>query len=204
MLVLSADHLINSGAHRDCYQHPDDRGRCIKLSRSDGGGTREGMNEIEYAHHTALAQRLGEVFYRFAPRCYGLVETNHGTGPCFEMIRDADGQCSTRLRDYINETCCTLEHALGLIEPLEAFVKVNQLALFDVNFNNLLVRKDADGQERLVVIDWKGPGALREFIPVSRMIPWIARMKTARRFKRLRQRVRQLVAACTDGQGPEG
>jgi hypothetical protein len=194
MLVLSAKHLINRGANRDCYQHPDDPGKCIKLNRSDGGGKRDGMNEIEYEHHAELAERLGEAFYQFAPRCFGIVETNLGKGPCFEMIRDADGQCSTRLRDYINASGCTLEHAYRLIDPLEAFVKTNRLALFDVNFNNLLVRSDADGQERLVVIDWKGPRALREFVPLSRIVPWVGRMKTARRFKRLRQRVQHLTS----------
>lgn len=204
MLVLSADHLINSGAHRDCYLHPDDPGRCIKLSRSDGGGLRSGLNEIEHAYHNVLSQRLGEAFYAHAPRCYGVVETNLGKGPSFELIRDADGQASVRFSQYIVDTRCTAEHAMALIDRLYAFLVTNRIALFDVNLYNLLVRCGADGQEDLVVIDWKGPKALREFIPASRCIPWFARFKKARRFKRLRQRVLQIVVPGPDGHGSEG
>lgn len=193
MLVLSAQHLINRGANRDCYQHPDEPDRCIKLNRSDGQGTRDNTNEIEYEHHTALTQRLGEAFYRHAPRGFGLVSTNLGTGPCFELIRDADGQCSARLRDYIIDTGCTQQHALTLIDRLYDFVVTNDIALFDVNPHNLLVRRRAQGKEDLIVIDWKGPKAIREFIPFSRFIPFFARMKRARRFDRLRSQVRQLV-----------
>jgi len=192
MLVLSAHHLINRGANRDCYRHPDDPGRCIKLNRSDGRGTRDNTNELEYEHHAALAQRLGEAFYHHAPRGFGLVETNLGIGPCFELVRDADGAYATRLSQYIAETGCSPEHALALIDRLYDFVVSNNIALFDVNPHNLLVRRGADGQEDLVVIDWKGPKALREFIPASRFIPWFAQMKKARRFGRLREQVRQL------------
>lgn len=194
MLILTANHLINRGANRDCYQHPDDPGRCIKLNRGDGDGKREGMNEVEHAHYTALSERLGKAFYRHAPKGYGMVETNLGTGPCFELIRDADGARSTRLRDYLLEERNTLEHVMKLIDELEAFVNKNQLAIFDLNTHNLLVRRDTDGQEHLVIIDWKGPGAILEFIPISRWLPWMARMKTARRFTRLRRRTRAIAA----------
>lgn len=78
MLVLSAQHLIHRGANRDCYQHPDDPGRCIKLNRGDDSDLREAPNEIEYADHTALSQRLGQAFYKYAPRGCGLVQTNLG------------------------------------------------------------------------------------------------------------------------------
>lgn len=194
MLSLSATHLINRGANRDCYRHPDDPSRCIKLNRLDGRGKHKGMNEVEYEYHTALAKRVGEAFYRHAPKCFGTVETNLGVGLCFELVRDADGRCSTRLQNYIKDSGCSPKRVQDLIDPLEHFVKGNQIALFDANFHNLLVRIGADGREDLVVIDWKGPKALHEFIPLSRMIPLVCRMKTARRFNRLRERVEQLLA----------
>jgi len=190
MLVLSANDLINRGANRDCYRHPDDPHRCIKLNRSDGMGTRNDTNEIEYDYHCELAERLGEAFYRHAPRSFGLVETNLGTGLCFELIRDADGESSPRLITYIMETGCKLEDAIGLIDRLYDFVVANRVGLFDVNVHNLLVRRGADGREELVVIDWKGPKALREFIPLSRWIPWFGHFKRFRRFRRLRRYAR--------------
>lgn len=193
MLVLTADHLINRGANRDCYRHPDDPNRCIKLNRSDGQGTHDNTNAIEYEHHTALSDRLGEAFYQHAPRGYGLVETNLGKGPCFELIRDSDGALSTRLSQYITEASCTPQHAIELIDRLYDFVMANNIGLFDVNPYNLLVRRGAEGQTDLIVIDWKGPKALREFIPASRLIPWFARMKKARRFQRLREQVKQMM-----------
>ena len=200
MLVLTEDHLINRGANRDCYRHPEDPDRCIKLNRRDGQGTHDNTNKIEYEFHTALSERLGEAFYRFAPRGYGQVETNLGTGPCFELIRDSDGPCSLRLVQYIPETGCTPEHAVALIDRLYDFVVKHNIALFDVNPHNLLVRQGPGGQEDLIVIDWKGPKAVREFIPVSRFIPWFAHMKKARRFDRLREQARQLASQHTDMQ----
>ena len=191
MLVLNEDLLINRGANRDCYRHPSDPDRCIKLNRVDGKGTRDNTNAIEYEFHSALSERLGEALYRHAPRGYGLVETNLGTGPCFELIRDSDGSSSLRLIQYIPETDCSAEHAIAMIDRLYDFVLRHNIALFDINPHNLLVRRGPGGQEELIVIDWKGPKALREFIPVSRLIPWFARMKQARRFERLREKAWQ-------------
>ncbi len=194
MLTLPADYLMSRGANRACYRHPDDAGRCIKLDLEPGVGRRPGMNQIEFENHSKLVKRLGERFYRHAPRCYGFVQTNEGKGLCFELVRDAGGGVSTRFDRYLGDTQCEADHAHTLIDRLYAFVLDADARLFDVNLHNLMVRQDADGSEQLVAIDWKGPKALREFIPASNYLPWFARRKIARRFVRLHDQAHSLAA----------
>lgn len=190
MFTLTPEDQLGHGANRACYRLPDDSGRCVKLDLGPTQGTRAGTNQIEFAHHKTLSDRLGEVFYEHAPRCYGFVQTSLGEGLCFELVHDADGQPSLSLDRYLAEGRCTTEQALELVDQLQAFVHRHAVKLFDVNLKNLLAKRDEQGRVRLIVIDWKGPAVLREFIPASRYVPLFARMKINRRFNRLRQHVR--------------
>ena len=191
MIKLSDEGLLSRGANRACYQHPDFSGRCVKVDLGSQQGTRDGTNAIEFAFHTSLSRRLGEVFFHHAPQCYGTAETNRGQGLVFEMIRDVDGMVSRRLPDFLAEAPGRAAEALAGIDTFQAFVREHDIRLFDVNVHNLLVRRARDQPPRLVVIDWKGPAASREGIPVSRYIPWFAHRKIDRRFGRLRDWVRR-------------
>lgn len=190
MLTLAESDLINRGANRACYGHPEDPRRCIKVDLPSGSGTWQGLNQIEFDHYRELVDRLGESLYRHAPCCHGFVETSLGPGLCFDRVLNADGSPSVRIGVYIAEGARDLAEVLGLIDRLYGFVRDAGVMLFDVNLNNLLVRVDAFGEPELVAIDWKGAKALREWLPVSMLIPFVARRKVARRFARLKQQAR--------------
>ncbi|MEM6391891.1 MAG: YrbL family protein [Planctomycetota bacterium] len=192
MLELSETDLLNRGANRACYRHPDEPGRCIKIDLPDGVGMRLGLNDLEFEHHRGLAERLGEGFYAHAPRCYGWLKTSLGPGLCFELVCNADGSRSRRLQDVIDEGQHRQDEVLGWVDRLRVFVRDNRVTLFDLNLHNLLVREEGSGGVGgvdLVAIDWKGPKAVLEAIPVSAYLPFIARRKVARRFTRLREQI---------------
>ena len=48
-------------------------------------------NREEARFYWKKARRLGEIFYLYAPRCYGIVTTNLGPGLVFERIFNDDG-----------------------------------------------------------------------------------------------------------------
>ncbi|MEM6552388.1 MAG: YrbL family protein [Planctomycetota bacterium] len=187
MLTFTESDLINRGANRACYQHPEDARRCIKVDLPEGQGTRRGLNQIEFEHYGKLADRLGERLYRHAPRCHGFVETSLGPGLCFDRVLNADGSPSVRINFFIKHHSRDLEQVVQLVDRLHGFVRDAGVLLFDVNRHNLLVRVDAAGEPELIVIDWKGAQALREWLPVSSLLPYFGRRKVARRFARLRE-----------------
>lgn len=89
MIILTE--LIGKGATRDCYQHPTDANKCIKiLSRPQNIS----LLARELKYYPLIRQTMGNFTARYDNQ---LVETNRGPGLVCELFRDDDGSIQNRL-----------------------------------------------------------------------------------------------------------
>lgn len=188
MIQLHNDNLIARGRSRDCYLHPEDRRRVIKISTMKRRRRRD-SNWKEWKHYQHMMKKHGPM--DFISHCYGFVDTNLGPGLVCDCVRDYDGEISKTLfqistGDYQYDTL-RIEKALSrYVDKLIA----NNIQLFDFSLPNIVIRITGDGGYHPVSIDLKGRFNNREFIPVSTFIPCMSRRKLARRGKRLLETVR--------------
>lgn len=203
-LRLGQSEPFGVGGRRLCFVHPLDPGKCVKVSRRDERRTvrnsrspiptrfrREYDNNAhELAVLTELFERIGPEAGFGLPRCYGLVETDLGSGLVLDLIRDEDGPISRSLRELISTghppaTFRAAFEALG-----EFFVRhaIVTRAILD---HNLAAQHRADGSWRLVMIDGFGDPA---WFSLARLSRSIARMKIRRRLNEVWPRLERLAA----------
>lgn len=108
---------FSRGGNRLCYVHPSNRNRCLKVLRKDRTPAmrREEKsllsrlrplstfdeNKVEASRLLFLHQNYSIKITQHLPRSYGLKMTTSGLAHETELIRDADGQISESLEQYI-------------------------------------------------------------------------------------------------------
>lgn len=93
MLTLST--LIGKGLHRECFIHPSDPSKCVKVVVH--GNNQETKREQNYYHFLASKR----IAMTMLPFFYGNVATNMGVGAVFDLVRDSDGKISHSLEYYL-------------------------------------------------------------------------------------------------------
>ena len=96
MLILESSQLIGRGLRRECYFHPEDGNKCIKVVVA--GDHEETVREQSY--YRLLEKR--NISWGMLARFYGNVETNRGEGSVFELVRDYNGEVSKTLEQYFS------------------------------------------------------------------------------------------------------
>lgn len=179
MIELQPDDLIGRGRTRCCYRHPHDPDKCIKIDKRKNGGP----TEKEARYYEKLARIRPDLSYTHIPRFHGLVETTHGRGGVFDLIRDeAGGGISKCLSYYIRTGEAAADHPLWL-EAHRAYMEMlydEAVAIRDFNPGNLCVRRMRDGGFRFVTIDGIGH---RDLVPLCDYSRWFARRKIRRQVK---------------------
>ncbi len=197
VLYLDEKHRIARSATRDCYLHPEDPGRVVKVVRASarqrekGGWFRRNANQKEWRSYRYMQRRFGDLHVFVA--CHGFVETNLGSGLVFDCVRDADGKVSLRLQDALVSPAHDSRRVAAAVADFCRTVLDREIPLFDLNFWNILIQVQADGAYRPVSIDIKGRFNNYELIPVSSFIPYFARRKVRRRCRRLIETVRRFI-----------
>ena len=197
MIVLSGRAPLSSGDFRHCYLHPDDATKCVKVLKRRKDTRHHGRierffrrgavdsNRREYDHYCDLAG-AGVPLERYFPKMHGPVETDLGSGLCFDLVRGSEGDAPVSLLTIMKgEGPAALEAEFVLREVTE-FARFCQryaiLASCDEPGNIGFVR-NGDGF-RLVAYDLKFRQN-KEFIPVSTLFSSVRRRKVQRRFERL-------------------
>ncbi len=202
VLQLAPDQLLGTGDNRSCYAYPGDPSRCIKVDKPWNEGFHNtprkrvkktlmpwladfSSNREEAHFYRTKALELGEEFYRYAPRCYGIVLTNLGPGLVFERIRNSDGSYAQRLDNYAKEHPESFEFLFGLVDDLFTFLIEKELYLFTANPDNFLIQLKDSFPTRLFVIDWKTEGRTNSDLPIQKIFKSIERERFIRKFKEL-------------------
>lgn len=151
MLELEDRLRLGAGNERECYIHPHDAAKCIKVNRP--GVVHRQQNRIERYYFRHLERR--GLTGRYLPTFYGEVATTRGHGLVFERIVDHDGQASAPLAQALDQGAISRDEARRLADELFDFLLEEGVCLGDVNRDQVLVR-DAGVQWRPVIIDGLG------------------------------------------------
>jgi hypothetical protein len=190
---LNEKDRIARSTTRDCYLHPDNPDRVIKIMRNLSGRSKQDANDQEWRSYQFLQRRFGK--QDFFVDCHGFVETTLGRGLVFDCVRDFDGKISRSLLDILTDPeydLSRVEEALGRF--CRALIE-KEIPLFDLNLLNILIQVMYDGEYHPVSIDVKSKFNNYEIIPLSSYIPFFARRKVRRRCGRLMDKIRSYSAA---------
>jgi hypothetical protein len=184
IVELDPHALVGKGLHRECFVHPDNPDRCIKIVVSGNGNE----NRREQAYYRELADR--GVSWDMLPRFYGLVDTSLGEGAVFDLVRDFDGRISLTLRHYLASEQLTTLHATALrkaLQALKSYLLEHRIITMTLKTKNILFRLDSPETGKLVIVDNIGNS---DFIPVVKYSARLARWKIERKWQRFEHSLR--------------
>jgi len=185
MLTLESSQLIGRGLRRECYFHPEDECKCIKVVVA--GDHKETAREQSY--YRLLEDR--KIDWNMLARFYGNIETNRGSGAVFELIRDYTGDVSKTLEHYLFDNkepdlnYSALSRALPL---LKEYLLQWKIVTMSIRPQNIVYRKINANERDLVVIDNIGNS---DFIPICNYVDHMAIRKINRKWQRFEKTMAQ-------------
>ncbi len=178
MVILESSQLIDRGLRRECYFHPDDESKCIKVVVV--GDHKETVREQSY--YRLLDSR--NISWNMLARFYGSIETNRGKGAVFELIRDYTGEVSKTLEHYFSVNTGshlnyqTLTRSLPL---LKEYLLQWKIVTMSIKPQNIVYKRISAHEADLVVIDNVGNS---DFIPICDYVDFMAVRKIKRKWQR--------------------
>ena len=177
MLTLESSSLIGRGLRRECYFHPGDENKCVKVVVA--GDHRETVRE--QSCYRLLENRA--ISWKMLARFYGNAETNRGPGAVFELIRDYNGEVSKTLEHYIaaeNSTDINYQDLSRALPVLKQYLLKWKIVTMDIKPQNIVYKKINESEGALVVIDNIGNS---DFIPICNYVDFMARQKIRRKWQ---------------------
>lgn len=184
IVELDPHALVGKGLHRECFVHPGDPTRCIKIVVSGSGNE----NRREQGYYAELANK--GISWEMLPKFYGLVETNLGEGAVFDLIRDYDGRISLTLRHYLSSPQLTSLHQQALREALQglkSYLLEHRIITMTLKPKNILFQMDSAETGKLVIVDNIGNS---DFIPLVKFSAGLAKWKILRKWRRFEKSLR--------------
>jgi hypothetical protein len=178
MLTLEPSSLIGRGMRRECYFHPGDENKCVKVVVA--GDHKETAREQSY--YRLLEKRA--ISWKMLARFYGNAETNRGPGAVFELIRDYNGEVSKTLDHYIsagNSTGIDYQDLSRALSVLKQYLLKWKIVTMTIRSGNVVFKKNSASEGTLVIIDNIGNS---DFIPICNYVDYIARRKIRRKWQR--------------------
>lgn len=218
VINLSHQKPFAVGGHRQCFIHPEDSNKCIKVLRSERKGEiirkqHKFPRNLRHAKHyddnareshgyRYISSLRKKEIWSHVPHYYGTVETDIGAGGVTELMRDFDGNISQTLRQRIGQ--CAQKY--GELDPIcrhsiREFIEFLNSTLFlsrHLTPQNILSVRVEENQERLYMIE--GFGA-PEWIPLVRYCSFLAKAKMKRKIMRFRERIVTEINIATDNPG---
>ncbi|MGD9300726.1 MAG: PhoP regulatory network protein YrbL [Desulfobacterales bacterium] len=178
MLTLESSTLIGKGLRRECYFHPEDENKCIKIVVA--GDHKETAREQSY--YRLLNKR--KISWHMLARFHGNIETNRGTGAVFELIRDYDNGVSKTLEHYFaaeNQTDLDYKELPRALTLLKQYLLRWKIVTMSLRPQNIVYKKINKSEGILVIIDNIGNS---DFIPICDYVNWMAALKIRRKWQR--------------------
>jgi hypothetical protein len=178
MLTLESSSLIGRGLRRECYFHPGDENKCVKVVVA--GDHKETVREQSY--YRLLEKRA--ISWKMLARFYGNVETNRGPGAVFELIRDYNGTVSKTLESYFsanNEADLDYQELSRALPLLKQYLLQWKIVTMSIKPQNIVFKKTNESEGVLVVIDNIGNS---DFIPICNYVDIMAMRKVRRKWQR--------------------
>lgn len=185
MIELQPEKMIGKGLHRECYVHPDDDSRCIKVVVNRG--VEETRREQAYYK---LLQKQG-IDWQMLPKFYGNVSTTKGQGAVFDLVRDSDGHVAKTLEYYFQSTELTEQNQQGLakaIALLKQYLLTQNIIVMTLKPKNIVYQRQSDDEGQAIIIDNIGNS---DVIPISSYCRYFGRKKIERKWNRFIALVRR-------------
>ncbi len=179
MLRLDPNTLFAKGTHRECYLHPEQPDKCIKISLPN----REHQDRLEQYYYGSLSKR--NVSWAMLSKSYGSVKTDRGQGYVFDLIRDYDGTISKTLKYYLSHDPTqeipvkTLHLALS---NLKNYLLSEKIILATMKTWNFVYQKQTPTQGLLIIIDNIGYHNLH--FHLCEHWDWLARFRIQKKWNR--------------------
>lgn len=215
MLKLGAVDPISIGGRRAVYIHPNDPGRCVKvlLPNRQPGMLRQAAAGLSRLHRSRyydenyqdqriydhLRQRHGDSIHSHLPVVYGWSETDIGAGLEFELIRDFDGRVSLSGKEHIIVNGLR-DSTLGALQELESFLVSLRIQFRDPFPHNVCIQRQADGSERMYIVDGL---ARKMLLPFSLLPAAITGPRIQKKIARLRKGMQRTLDNCRSGIAPK-
>lgn len=179
MSVLQLHSLIQQGAGRNCFRHPEDATKCVKVMREQGeAGVRTPTWNANQLEHDLWQKHISDndALRPFFPAIYGLEMTDHGQGLVCELIRNSDGQISQHLPEFLETADPSQKEELrGQLRRIKSEIIRCRILIVDWTAQNFLVEQRGD-DITLKIVDFQSrPNEARFF----------KRLKAARKAKRV-------------------
>ncbi|WP_275288092.1 YrbL family protein [Halomonas elongata] len=174
--MLTVDHwdIIGRGDERNCYLHPDDPSRCIKLSRKDKA--KQTRRELRYFQ---TLRRRGIPFTHI-PEFFGIVEDEALIGFEQQLVVDDQGKLPPNVAQYLSVplTPRQISRFWEGLDALKAYLLTYNVVPCDLVMSNLLVIERPDATT-VMLIDGLGAS---ELIPLPEYLPWLGGRKIRRKW----------------------
>lgn len=173
MLILKKS--LGKGAFRECYEHPTDKMKCVKVLINNADPS---VFETELKNYFAVKNVLADYII---PCEKELVETNKGLGMVCDRLMDDDGSPSKMIFEVKVDDI--------LKKELDSFFKLlldYNLFFYDFNLHNFAIQIK-NGQRRLKFIDLKSFRHNNSwcFFKLENVFNFLARIIMIRRLKRV-------------------
>ena len=133
--MLELTELIGKGATRECYAHPFDKEKCVKVFQNPQKARNAFLEELNV--YNKVHPILGNFICHYGSE---LVETNKGLGLISELIKDDDGKISKPLVSYVISGQMVPQIAQE-INKFSQLLQENDLFFYDFNLMNFVVQK---------------------------------------------------------------
>jgi PhoP regulatory network protein YrbL len=150
MLHIDRKKMIGKGRHRECFVHPDDENKCIKVVVY--GDEKE--TEREQSYYQRLSKR--QISWSMLSQYYGVVETNLGQGAVFELIRDYTGEVSRTLEDYLltpNGIEFPVSRLLHSLRHLKKYLLQEKIITMTIKPKNIVYQRYSKTEGCLIIVD---------------------------------------------------
>lgn len=178
MIDLSDAHLLGKGSSRECYVHPEDDSKCVKVTYS----ANRGITLEEMKHYRRYVRR--GISWDMMARAYGFVSTSRGVGAVFSLARDYDGEISKSLDFYLqpgHESLLSEWDLRSAMVVFRSYLQRERIIVRELKADNLIYQRLGPAIGRLILIDGVGNN---EFLPVANYSVLFARRSLKKRWKK--------------------
>lgn len=178
IITINDAQLIGEGATRRCYNHPEERNKCLKVMKR----TELNENVRDLAAYKRVVKQMQEFIPYYEPE---LIQTNMGLALVSELIIDLDDTPSKSYAYYWTHKKIPPQ----IYSQLDSFfdaIQSNDFFFYDLNPKNFLIQQIHNGH-RLRYTDLKSLGHNRTLFSIEK-IRCFARKKMHRRILRFKIR----------------
>ena len=207
MIKLSHLKPFAGGCKRDCYFHPDDENKVIKIIPPEKSPevlhsqkfwirrlfhSPESLdaNRTEREKFERLREKLGDLKQKipYLVEFFGQTETDLGEGLVFEAIRNFDGEVSKSMYDASSSGGYDKAKLLRALDCLKE-TRGDATIYNDVGKDNIVVQvlkssHEAEPEYKFWIVDGI---QCRAFIPITEYLESYARFRKAKKIKKMKQ-----------------